>query len=186
MRNNLEVFCVERIKWHTLHWCIVTNLTSHISVMKGMLNMKFSEDWCSMMYNYLPPIDSNFDVHQTGDFSFRGHSLNPLPLSISKIGIDKMSIRALSYLIKTRTRHNSWNSRNYDCNRSDVSDAFCSRDAYTVVYKTPQYYSPVCLIVYNIRNDLTLYVAENFCMSRATRSHFAYAWAAFLDVRLTC
>lgn len=78
-----------------------------------------------------------------------------------------MSIRALSYLIETRTRRNSWNSRNYDCNRSDVSDAFCSRDAYTVVYKTPLYYSPVCLKIYNIRNGLTLYVAENFCMSRA-------------------
>jgi len=55
MRNNLKVFCVERIKWHTLHWYIVTNLTSHISVIKGMLNLKFPKDWCSMMYNYLPP-----------------------------------------------------------------------------------------------------------------------------------
>lgn len=77
-----------------------------------------------------------------------------------------MSIEKL--FIFNWTRRNSWNSRNYNCDRSDIADAYCSRDTYTAVYKM-HYCILLCVLKFTI--SITTwrwkFDAENFCMSRA-------------------
>lgn len=89
-------------------------------------------------------------------------NLNFFPLSMSKIGIDMKCLCANYWIHRVVTRE----TQNYYCNHNDVSNAFCSWDVCSVVYKAPLY-SLVCLKICNIRNDSTWRVAENFCMSRA-------------------
>lgn len=99
----------------------------------------------------------------------------------------QMSIasRALSYLIETRTRRNSWNSRNYDCNHSDVSD-------FALGMLIPSYIKHRCIILlcvlkFTISVTAWLYTSLKIfvCYVPYTRSHFAYVQAAFLGARLT-